>query len=962
MCRRIWERFVRLALLLLLVAVAPCASAAAPPLLNGDFEMGYQDGQVPGWPSPFGAAVVGENVALTDARAYDGRYSIRIQDDSDQQSVGLRTAPIPAEPGVMYVAQVYVYNENGTGQLYLEFWNDQGVRIHHVIAGSSTPGAWTAVRVEELAPPGTTALTLLIYSHQRNVGVTYYDGVTLTTRDAASAVEADGTIAGVPPVQFDWSEASFPLPPLEELRARIPEGRPRLFARPETLDELREKRNRSLMVGVVWRNIQTKAIMARVAPLPPEPPDARPGGQLDITAWRQGISIANEILDNLHALGFAYLITGDSQYAEAGKALLLHVARWNPYGTSGRAKNDEVSMRLLYGMSRAYDWLYPALTPQERQVVQESMRARGNDVYLTMRRIKFEETLLDNHLTRSMGFLGEAAIAFMGDFPEAEVWFDYIVSLFALRYPPWGGEEGGWSQGVSYWQSYISWVLEFLDAFKIATGVDLYQKPFFRNTGWFKFYAHPPKSKVGAFGDHSDVPPDRGAARVMSHLAYTYRIPAFQWYASTIEGGGRLPILPLDNFLGYVRMPVSADELFDPEFPADFAQSRLFTDVGWAIMNVDMEDWENNVHIKFKSSPYGSFNHSHAEQNSFMIEAYGSPLAISSGYYPWYGSPHHATWTWESRSKNTILVNGRGQRVQSIDAKGQIVRASFGSQFDYVIGDATQAYEGRIDRFWRHLWFIKPNLILIYDQLEAPGETTYDWLLHTEQRMDVDPEAARVRVPAATAEMWVTLVHPHELSFSLTDQFTVPPEEREAHKPNQWHLNVTAVAGDGRGRFLAVMIPRPAREAQEPPPAVAELQVDNGHGAVVRHGEKVYTLAFRDDPAAPVRGEAFVAHADAFAWWHEGSRHGWMALAATQVAQGETWLLRTEGQPVDVGLEWRCEAEAPQLHLQLSAAADAPLELWAPCVPAAVWVNGKELAAEHWSVRADGIVVVEPAQ
>ena len=55
-----------------------------------------------------------------------------------------------------------------------------------------------------------------------------------------------------------------------------------------------------------------------------------------------------------------------------------------------------------------------------------------------MRRIQFEETLLDNHLTRSMGFLGEAAIAFMGDFPEAEVWFDYIVSPLRTPVPALG--------------------------------------------------------------------------------------------------------------------------------------------------------------------------------------------------------------------------------------------------------------------------------------------------------------------------------------------------------------------------------------------------------------------------------------------------------------------------------------------------------------------------------------------
>lgn len=844
-----------------------------------------------------------------------------------------------------------------SAQLYLnvEFLNEAQNKLiapSVVITPPSGSTDWVLLEQELTVPP--EAVYVWINAKIQNArGTVWWDAVELREGKLPQSAHQ----LGVPPLSFDLTKAAFDVPPLSELRGQIPSAHPRLFVRPEGLADLREKRQRSLFTQMIWRNITTEALKARVAVMPPEPPNAKPGGELEITAWREGITIASDVLQRLHALGFAYLITDDESYGQAGKELLLHVAAWDPYGTSGRALNDEISMRLLYGMSRAYDWLYPLLSEQEREVVRQTMRERGNDVYLTMRRRDFEDHLLDNHLVRSMGFLGEAAIAFMGELPEAEAWFDYIVSLLVLKYPAFGGDEGGWSQGVSYWQSYISWVLEFLDAFKLATGVDLYQKPFFRNTGYFKLYAHPPKSKFGAFGDHSDSPPGQGAAQVVGWLATAFHDPAYQWYASEISGMGRVPVLPTNNFLGYVKAPETNDDLIDPALPEDFPQSRLFSDIGWALMNVDMRDWDNNVHVKFKSSPYGSHNHSHAEQNSFMIEAYGSPLAIPSGYYPWYGSPHHRTWTWGSKSKNTILVDGQGQGVQSIQANGDIVAASFGSQFDYVLGDATPSYQGRLQRFLRHLWFVKPNLIVIYDQLESGrAGTTYDWLLHSLDEMVVEAESNRVRVPAKTAEMWVSFVTPKQLALSLTDQFTVPPEDRDAHKPNQWHLTARASSDTGEGRFLTVLVPRPIAEAEEAPPVVRAVTATNGHGVAVDLRERSLTIAFRDDAASPLAVQAFVAEATALAVWQEGVQEGLMVVGGQRVEK-DGKLRMSANYPVDCGATWQCAGETVGLELQIAEGTRATMvELAVACKPDTVIVNGRLIDA--WTYEA-GLVRIE---
>lgn len=895
------------------------------------------------------AALIDVAASLADSDVKAARvawYHQRIPGDADGQ----------AERGAQYRFSAYYRTEgNLKGTLAVERRTLAGKLDNAYLDLSPTKEWRQATLVFTWPEAGDYGVHVGLYAWLATEGKIWFDDVELVKLDRDSVPDSIARL-GVAPLDFDLSKATFDVPSLSELRGRIPSAHPRLFVRPESLNDLREKRKRSAMAQLTWQNIRGQAMGALHSVMPAEPPNARPGGVADITAWREGITIADDVLKRLHSLGFTYLMTEEETYGQAGKKLLLHVAAWDPYGTSGRALNDEISMRLLYGMSRAYDWLYPVLTEEERNVVRQSMRERGNDVYLTMRRSNFEDHLLNNHLVRSMGFLGEAAIAFLGEFPEAEIWFDYIVSLFVLRYPAFGGDEGGWSQGVSYWQHYISWVLEFLDAFKIATEVDLYQKPFFRNTGYFKLYAHPPKSKFGAFGDHCDSPPGQVAAQVVSWLATAFSDPALQWYASEISGMGRIPLLPTNSFIGYIKAFETPDALIAPALPDDLPQSRLFSDIGWALMNVEMRDWNNNVHVKFKSSPYGSHSHNHADQNSFIIEAYGSPLAISSGYYPWYGSPHHKTWTWESRSKNTILVDGQGQGVQSIEAKGDIVAASFGSQFDYVLGDATPSYQGRLQRFLRHLWFVKPNLIVIYDQLESGGtDTTYDWLLHTLDEMVVESEHNRVCVPAKTAEMWVSFVTPEQLSFDLTDQFTVPPEERDAHKPNQWHLTARANSQTGEGRFLTVLVPRPIAEAKEAPPVVRALPATNGHGVAVDLKNRSFTMAFRDDATAPLALEGFVAEATALATWKEGAQEGLMVIAGQRVEQDGKLRLSAD-QPVDLGATWQCVGETASLMLQIAAETSATIELALACQPETVMVNDRPI--DTWTYEA-GIVRVE---
>ena len=200
----------------------------------------------------------------------------------------------------------------------------------------------------------------------------------------------------------------------------------------------------------------------------------------------------------------------------------------------------------------------------------------------------------------------------------------------------------------------------------------------------------------------------------------------------------------------------------------------------------------------FKSSPYGSVSHSHADQNAFAIMKGGKALAIPSGYYgPSYGQPHHAEWTRSTKANNCVLVNGEGQVIREQEASGRITGFQERPGLTYVAGDAAAAYMGKLRRWDRHILFLRPGLFLLLDDLEAPEPARFQWMLHAFEEMEVGEAQIISRHDGSALD--VRLSSPAGLKLSQTDQFDTPyndriPEQFHEDLANHWH--VTAETGE----------------------------------------------------------------------------------------------------------------------------------------------------------------------
>ena len=673
------------------------------------------------------------------------------------------------------------------------------------------------------------------------------------------------------------------MPDVAALKARLAGVRPRLFLGGGRLERLQA----AIAKGNVpsWDRLRQTADAALEEELYPEPPilgDSADDWMRTFTPGKQGSA-------HVVRTALAYRVTGEARYREAARRWLLNLASWDPRGItshgielpSGGIGNDEASMPMMERMSMAWDWIGDTLTPEERQKVLASMTERGNQVLRVLENEDFLSHPFGNHSGRAIAFLGNAGLAFLGDIPEAEQWLDYVLRSELTSYPSFGGDDGGWSQGLSYWSFYIYSHANFAVALRQATDTDLFKKPFFQNTGYFGLYFVPPYAPSGGFGDSAYHRPNESGGVLADTLAETSGDPVLKWYAKGIaEMGEENQTKWREWFVEdvYETLKAADASTLEPELPTKLDGSKHMKDIGWVAMHSALGDAKNDVWAMFRSGRFGSFSHAHADQNSFQLYAYGRALAIDSGYYPSYGTPHDILWTRQTGAHNGILVNGRGQPAFTWEAEGNIDHYERQGIVTLVRGQAADAYnlpqtestarlwqkllkepvppmDPKVENFERTLAFVASStrpVLVVHDYVKTSGPAKFDWLLHALNRMETDSRTGAISIREGDVRVAVRLVASAPFRFSQTSKFTIEPEAAsntayilgKASFADQWHLKATTDTPGDEVKFLAILVPY--RES-EPEPKIELLQGDG-------------TIGFR------------VAGTDVAAWWGAGSR------------------------------------------------------------------------------------------
>ncbi|GMV93131.1 MAG: heparinase [Candidatus Hydrogenedentota bacterium] len=669
-----------------------------------------------------------------------------------------------------------------------------------------------------------------------------YRGVTESGEETAWSEVRSFTIPADAP--------AFPQPTLSELRRRMPKEHPRLFYRPEDIGHLKE-----LAAGPLserWQALVEHADKLLESPPDTTEPPKYPEGTVRLSEEWKAIWWGNRrraiaVADSAATLGFVYRISGNEKYAKAARDLLVALTTWDPEGSTQYKYNDEAAMPLLYMTSRAYDWAYPALSEEDRNAVIEMMWIRGEQCFNHLVGRQHLWHPYASHSNRAWHFLGELAIAFHGDFPDADRWLDFAMTVFYTAYPVWSDSDGGWHEGIAYWSSYMSRFMYWAHTVRAAFGIDVFERPFFQRVGDYGMYLLPPGMKTGGFSDQSTGVTSSSIGPLMAVFAAGARNPYWKWYADEVDadiGGG---------YVGFLAAAHAQN--LEAKAPTDRPESTCFYGTGLAALNSNLLDGTANHQIQFKSSPMGRQSHGYNANNAFLLNLNGERVFLRTGKRDVYGSPHHKDWMWHSRSDNAILVNGAGQVKHSPNATGRITAFATSDTVDVVAGEAGASYEN-LDRWSRRIVFLKPNLIVIHDWLEAPEPSTFQWTLHAPGAFELGENTATWS--GDPGHVRVRFLEPAGLALSQTDQFDPPPAEWANFKLNEWHLTADCAEKAKTREFVTVIEILDAPE-QAPTDVSLEQTPDGARVVTVTTGASPTRVLFARD-AFEVDAPEFAHH------------------------------------------------------------------------------------------------------
>jgi len=439
-----------------------------------------------------------------------------------------------------------------------------------------------------------------------------------------------------------------------------------------------------------------------------------------------------EDLDRGHAglapdLAFAWVMTAEDSHFQAAKEYLLGLARgaeWDP-------ANDLVHGHLLQGIALAYDWLYQSMSPEERSLVARRLGKEAEAEYqrITAGRVWYRNQYFQNHGISNFCGLAYAACALYGEDERAPGWLKICEDFFSVVFSTLPAD-GTSLEGLSYG----AYDFEFIDRYaELALG--LLGKNFYDARGlkempkWFLHSllpAHTGDEWAMTFGDAPRHANWHGPEPQLFLAASKYNDTAAQWL-------GKHLINLEEKGLGGASF--WAILWYDPKVPeadpAEFPTFHHFNENDQVMMRSSWTD-PSAMLVGFKCGPFmgkvqsmsaewdWGTNHQHPDAGSFQIFAHGQFLAIDPLYTTFKRTANH----------NTMLFKGKGQLGEDIVWMGvaecvhyrhypEIVHAESTPEYDYVVGDVTRAYHPALGlkKFVRHLLFIKPDILLISDQI-----------------------------------------------------------------------------------------------------------------------------------------------------------------------------------------------------------------------------------------------------
>ena len=507
--------------------------------------------------------------------------------------------------------------------------------------------------------------------------------------------------------------------------------------------------------------------------------------------------------------------------------------------------NDLLGSKVLTALALGYDMLYDELTAEAKQQILTTIDKQFKEGLARWPGFT-EARQVENHFWQ-MELAGNftAALATLGELESATEMLDYTYGLFIARFPNLATQDGGWNEGEGYYSVNQTAVVDMALLLKKLGGIDIFKMGWYRNLPDYFTYFSPVASPVSGFGDmHDRVETGglKGRSEMLTIGCEENNPYALYRFFQSVR--------PVESFFGatadekYWRKPLAKTEPWyqivnnisvapkRAKAPANQPTDKVFYGVGAAAMHSCLADPAKDVTVFFRSSPFGSKGHAHADQNSFNISRHGERLFYPTGYYTSFADLHSLTSYKHTRACNSMLINGYGQAFGH-EGYGWIKRHIEGENMSYVCGEAGEAYKKTTDKqfadfmnekgikqdahfgmgdtpmkkFERHLVFVRPDVVVIYDVLEADEASEWSLLLHTMRPSTVDKNKLTVETSRSYAEAQV--FGSTAVKGIVTNKFFSPANDFKKKyqngTPDQYHATFCNTEKVKQMRYLTII-------------------------------------------------------------------------------------------------------------------------------------------------------------
>ncbi len=252
---------------------------------------------------------------------------------------------------------------------------------------------------------------------------------------------------------------------------------PRLYFTASDLPRLRGLREGGVHARI-WKNLTRWADWAAAQPLRAEwIPTAADDPQYENLYDRfYGAMHDMAIVEHL---AFAAALADDepNPYLEPAKAWTLAAATvWKHEADNPPdASKAYAVLRIMKALAVAYDLLYHDLTADERAAIRDAVVPVCEAYYQFFQTtMKQGDGYNKHHASVDAPPLGVAALALLGDTPEAAAWLELVLEKHTdVLLPDALTESGTNSQSSNFWASSLQYRIFFVDALRRVTGRDL---------------------------------------------------------------------------------------------------------------------------------------------------------------------------------------------------------------------------------------------------------------------------------------------------------------------------------------------------------------------------------------------------------------------------------------------------------------------------------------------------------